>query len=75
MKRKTPAKSAPDAQSKLSYKTPRCFLCDDTGSVCKDHPDRPWSGKYACDCGAPAAPCQSCRLMLARGNDVAASKA
>jgi hypothetical protein len=37
-----------------------CFLCEDCGSVCESHPERPWRGVYACGCGSAGAPCPSC---------------
>jgi len=37
-----------------------CFLCDDCGSVCESHPERPSQGVYACGCGSAGAPCPSC---------------
>jgi hypothetical protein len=33
--------------------TPECSRCDDTGWVCENHPDRPWLGRHACECGGP----------------------
>ena len=30
-----------------------CFNCDETEWVCSAHPDRPSTGKYACECRAP----------------------
>jgi hypothetical protein len=40
-----------------------CVVCDNTGWVCENHPDRPWKGFSkrfdACDCGA-GAPCDLC---------------
>jgi hypothetical protein len=37
-----------------------CVRCDDTGWVCEAHPDRPWSGPRACECGGAALPCDVC---------------
>jgi hypothetical protein len=37
-----------------------CFVCDGTGVVCKKHPERPFTGKYACACGAASEPCPAC---------------
>ena len=38
-----------------------CLVCDNTGWVCEEHPDRPWRGNSqradACDCGA-GMPCE-----------------
>jgi hypothetical protein len=40
-----------------------CKVCDNSGWVCENHPDRPWAGfserEDACDCGA-GAPCPIC---------------
>jgi len=43
---------------------PPCDVCDGTGLVCEDHPDRPWFGLSArgCDCGGAGALCPSCKL-------------
>lgn len=41
---------------------PRCLHCLDTGHVCENHPDRPWSGiadVEAC-CGGAGMPCPAC---------------
>jgi hypothetical protein len=38
----------------------RCFRCAGTGFVCQAHPDLPWSGAFACDCGSRSKPCPSC---------------
>lgn len=42
---------------------PKCDLCDNTGWVCENHPDRPWrefsERADACDCGA-GEPCAVC---------------
>jgi hypothetical protein len=39
----------------------RCPICDNTGWVCENHPDRPWRGTSqradACNCGA-GMPCE-----------------
>lgn len=39
-----------------------CLVCDNTGWVCEDHPDRPWRGNSerteACDCDPPGTPCE-----------------
>lgn len=41
----------------------RCPCCDDTGTVCENHPDKPWEGisnaPNACGCGA-GMPCKLC---------------
>jgi hypothetical protein len=40
-----------------------CSVCDDTGWVRENHPDRPWRGNSQradpCDCGA-GMPCEAC---------------
>jgi hypothetical protein len=38
----------------------KCTLCEDCGWVCGSHPDRPWQGEHACNCGAPGMPCAWC---------------
>jgi hypothetical protein len=38
-----------------------CPRCDDTGWVCENHPDRPWEGERACQCGGAGAPCPDCK--------------
>jgi hypothetical protein len=38
----------------------RCALCEDTGWVCENHPDTPWDGEHACDCGGAGMPCPKC---------------
>jgi hypothetical protein len=45
-----------------------CTLCDDCGWVCENHPDRPWQGPRACDCGGAGAPCPS--YNLAEGHEM-----
>ena len=40
-----------------------CFVCSGTRWVCETHPDRPWSGKYACGCGGAGMPCSNCRSV------------
>jgi|SRR5262249_16527638 len=40
-----------------------CKRCEDTGWICKAHPERPWDGgaaKNPCKCGAPGMPCPLC---------------
>jgi hypothetical protein len=44
----------------------RCTVCDDTGWVCENHPDRPWDGggstrSDVCGCGA-GKPCPTCNM-------------
>jgi hypothetical protein len=36
-----------------------CARCENCRWVCENHPDRPWEGKRACQCGA-GAPCPIC---------------
>ncbi|MHC2251075.1 hypothetical protein ACVILK_000767 [Bradyrhizobium embrapense] len=36
------------------------MLCDDTRWVCENHPDQPWTGNHACQCGGAGAPCPKC---------------
>ena len=39
-----------------------CLVCDNTGWVCEEHPDRPWRGTSqradACDCVRVGMPCE-----------------
>ncbi len=41
-----------------------CTVCDDTGWVCENHPDRPsdccGNSKRACTCGGAGKPCPMC---------------
>ena len=37
-----------------------CKLCDDGRFVCENHPDRPFFGERACDCGGAGEPCPAC---------------
>jgi hypothetical protein len=37
-----------------------CFRCDDCGWVCENHPERPWQGPNACECGGAGMRCPSC---------------
>src|SRR6188472_3993592 len=37
-----------------------CPRCDDYRWVCENHPDKPWEGPRACDCGGAGAPCPAC---------------
>ena len=39
---------------------PACLFCDDTGWVCENHPDQPYTGPHACQCGGAGAPCPAC---------------
>jgi hypothetical protein len=41
-------------------RTPRHCVCADTGWVCEVHPDKPWNGPNACDCGGAGMPCLAC---------------
>ncbi len=38
----------------------KCSVCEDCGWVCEDHPDRPFQGEHARDCGGAGAPCPRC---------------
>lgn len=42
-----------------------CRVCDNTGWVCENHPDRPWDTlrEDSCTCGA-GMPCRVCQLEL-----------
>ena len=46
-----------------------CNVCDNSGWVCENHPDKPWAGfserSDACDCGAGMA----CRVCNAASSD------
>lgn len=37
-----------------------CSVCGDCFWVCENHPDRPWDGEGACDCGGAGMPCPKC---------------
>ncbi len=37
-----------------------CARCDNCRWVCENHPDQPWLGDYACECGGAGAPCPVC---------------
>lgn len=40
-----------------------CRTCHDTGTVCEEHPDRPWQGLDVCApacCGGAGMPCPAC---------------
>ena len=37
-----------------------CPRCDGCRWVCEAHPDRPWLGVRACNCGTPGDPCPIC---------------
>jgi hypothetical protein len=41
----------------------KCLVCEDSGWVCENHPDQPWTGPHACD-GA-GAPCPRCNAATA----------
>lgn len=53
-------------------KNPRCTTCQDMGTVCENHPRRPWGGMCcgngggevcghgACHCGGAGMPCEAC---------------
>jgi hypothetical protein len=38
----------------------RCMVCGGCRWVCENHPDRPWEGERACDCGGAGMPCPAC---------------
>jgi hypothetical protein len=38
----------------------KCALCEDGGWVCENHPERPWGGSHACQCGGAGMPCPEC---------------
>ena len=38
----------------------KCTVCEDCGWVCENHPDTPWSGEHACNCGGAGMPCPKC---------------
>ena len=44
------------------YRLMACSVCDNTGWVCEEHPDRPWRGTSqradACDCVRVGMPCE-----------------
>jgi hypothetical protein len=37
-----------------------CARCDNGRFVCENHPDRPFFGGRACDCGGAGDPCPAC---------------
>ena len=37
-----------------------CLLCEDSGWVCENHPDQPFTGTHACSCGGAGMPCPKC---------------
>lgn len=39
---------------------PKCNNCDSMGWVCEEHPDIPWDGPKACNCGGAGMPCLVC---------------
>jgi hypothetical protein len=38
----------------------KCPQCESQLWVCENHPERPWIGKHACNCGAAGIPCPVC---------------
>ncbi len=54
-----------------TWSDPRAAEIDDW--VCKEHPDRPWSGVDACGCGSSGVPCPACNPLAA--DDVESSSA
>ena len=45
-----------------------CVSCEDTGTVCEEHPYLPWSGtsdsRAACNCGGAGMPCPKCCSLV-----------
>jgi hypothetical protein len=39
-----------------------CPQCANCGWVCENHPDRPWEGEEACNCGGAGMPCTKCNM-------------
>jgi hypothetical protein len=39
-----------------------CQLCDDGRFVCENHPDKPFFGDRACDCGGGGMACPECNV-------------
>jgi hypothetical protein len=37
----------------------KCTLCEDTGWVCENHLNVPWSGEHACRCGGAGCPARN----------------
>ncbi|MBR0855685.1 hypothetical protein [Bradyrhizobium liaoningense] len=37
-----------------------CARCDNARWICENHPERPWLGERACDCGGAGVPCPIC---------------
>src|SRR5712691_6019239 len=56
------SQTRPSAIGRLFYSVMACLLCDNTGWVCEEHPDRPWRGTSqradACDCVRVGMPCE-----------------
>ena len=38
----------------------KCLCCEDEGWVCENHPDQPFTGPHACNCGGAGMPCPAC---------------
>ena len=55
-----PALGSAQAEERSMTVFAKCALCEDCGWVCENHPDRPWDGKHACNCGGAGAPCPRC---------------
>ena len=46
----------------------KCALCEDSGWVCENHPQRPWEGEHGCTCGGAGAPCPLCNVTNDRNS-------
>ncbi len=44
------------------HQSAKCQTCDDYRWVCENHPDNPWEGNRACECGGAGAPCPKCNI-------------
>ncbi len=40
-----------------------CARCENCRWVCENHPDRPFFGERACDCGGAGDPCPICNRV------------
>jgi hypothetical protein len=38
----------------------KCLVCEETGWVCENNPQRPWDGPRAWPCGGAGMPCRGC---------------
>jgi hypothetical protein len=41
-----------------------CLCCEDSDWVCENHPDQPWEGLHACQCGGAGMPCLKCNQPI-----------